>query len=160
MSSFSRRTFFASLTALAACGFEPVYKDGGSADGLRDNIRMFDPTTRDEFELVSRLEERLGRNRSAQYVLLVSLNTASEGLAISGSNDITRFNLTGTANFQLRDVETEEVVFSDAVNTFTSYSASQQSVATRVAQRDAERRLMVLLADKITSQLLLNADLL
>ncbi len=158
MSLFNRRIFVASLTALAACGFEPVYKDGGSADGLRGKIRMFTPNTRDEFALVSRLEERLGRSVGAQYTLLVRLTTASEGLAISGSNDITRYNLTGTANYQLQDVATEEIVFSDAVNTFTSYSASQQSVATRVAQRDAERRLMVALADKITSQLLLNAD--
>ncbi|MFY0693284.1 MAG: hypothetical protein JXR14_15335 [Paracoccaceae bacterium] len=158
MSSFDRRALLISLAALAGCGFEPVYKTGGTADGLRGAIRVTPPTTRDEYALVSRLEDRLGFGEAARYELRVVLQTDSEGLAITGTNEISRYNLLGTATYLLRDLATNQVVLTDKVNSFTSYSASEQPVATLTAERDAQERLMVALADKITSQLLLNAD--
>ena len=158
MSSFDRRALLISLAALAGCGFEPVYQSDGTADGLRGAIRVNPPTTRDEYALVSRLEDRLGFGEAARYELRVFLQTESEGLAITGTNEISRYNLLGTASYALRDLSTNQVVLTDRVNSFTSYSASEQPVATLTAERDAQERLMVALADKITSQLLLNSD--
>lgn len=145
------------LLLLASCGFEPVYGTGGSADGLRGSVLVDEPTTRNSFDLVVQLEERLGRARAPQYGLLVTLGVSEEGLAISGSNDITRFNLLGTASYVLRDLGSDAAVYEGEVNTFTSYSASAQPVATLAAERDAKTRLMRALADKITSDLLINS---
>lgn len=153
----SRRAVLFGLLALPACGFEPVYGTGGSANGLRGSIQMDEPQSRNEFLLNEQIELRLGRASAPQYGLAVVLNIDEEGLAISDSNDIERFNLLGKAEFVLRDLSSNAPVFSGSVNTFTAYSASQQPVATLTASRDAEARLMVALADKITSQLLLNA---
>lgn len=157
MSLFDRRTVLISLAALAGCGFEPVYKKGTSGASLRSQIAMFQPQTRDEYELVARLEERLGRNPGAPYLLDVTLRTDSEALAISRSNDIERYNLSGQATYRITDPDAETTILRGEVNTFTAYSASQQPVATLAAQRDAERRLMVALADKITSEIVLSA---
>ena len=143
---------------LAGCGFEPVYGPEGTASGLRGLIQMDEPQNRNEFLLNEQIEQRLGRAPAARYGLKVDLNIRQEGLAISGSNEIERFNIIGNAGFILRDLSTNQPLLTDDVNTFIAYSASQQPVATRAAERDAMERLMTALADKIVTQLLLNAD--
>ncbi|PTX57713.1 LPS-assembly lipoprotein [Litoreibacter ponti] len=157
MSSFNRRFLLLALPALAACGFEPVYGTGGSATKLRGQVVVDAPTDRNSFDLIARLEERLGRPQAPQFGMSVVLSLREEGLAISDENNITRFNLLGTATYVLRDIGSGEQVYKGTVNTFTAYSASSQPVATVSAERDAQSRLMVALADKITSDLLINS---
>lgn len=160
MSLSNRRSFvagFLGLTALAGCGFEPVYGTNGSASGLRGAILVDEPKDRQQFQLTEQLETRLGRANGAKYGLKVTLTVKEEGLAITGSNDITRYNVLGVADFVLRDLATGQPVLSDKVNTFTAYSASSQPVATLAAERDATARLMTALADKIVSKLLINS---
>ncbi|RLJ51913.1 LPS-assembly lipoprotein [Litoreibacter meonggei] len=157
MSSFNRRFLLLALPALAACGFEPVYGTGGSAEGLRGSILVDEPTTLDSFNLVAQLEQRLGRAQAPVYGMSVTLKVEEKGLAISGSNDITRYNVLGTAVYVLRNLGSDEQVYKGTVNTFTAYSASAQPVATLAAKRDASERLMTALADKITTDLLINS---
>lgn len=157
MSSFNRRFLLLALPALAACGFEPVYGTGGSAEGLRGSILVDAPTTRDSFNLVAQLEQRLGRAQAPVYGMSVALSVEEKGLAISDTNNITRYNILGRADYVLRDLATDDELYKGSVNTFTAYSASVQPVATLAAERDANARLMSALADKITSDLLLNS---
>ncbi|WP_298259677.1 LPS assembly lipoprotein LptE [uncultured Litoreibacter sp.] len=158
MSSFSRRFFLLALPALtAACGFEPVYGTGGSAEKLRGSILVDEPTTRDGFDLVAQLEQRLGRAQAPTYGMTVTLTVEENGLAISDTNDIERYNVLGRADYVVRNLSTNEDVHSGKVNTFTAYSSSVQPVATLAAERDATSRLMIALADKITSDLLINS---
>jgi LPS-assembly lipoprotein len=158
MSSFNRRTFLLAPLALTACGFEPVYGTGGTAQNLRGKILVDTPTDQDSFDMAAQLEQRLGRAQAPIYALKVTTTIDEEGLAISGSNDIERFNLIGVAAYTLTRLGTKETVLKGRVNTFTAYSASQQPVATLAAERDATRRLMLALADKITAELLINSD--
>ena len=157
MSSFNRRFLLLALPAVAACGFEPVYGTGGSAEGLRGSIIVDEPTTQNSFNLVAQLEQRLGRAQAPTFGMSVKLSVEEQGLAISGSNDITRYNVLGSAAYVLRDLGTGKSVYEGKVNTFTAYSASAQPVATLAAERDANARLMNALADKITSDLLINS---
>ena len=157
MGSSNRRLFLLSALAVAGCGFEPVYGTDGVARDLRGSILVDQPTTRNEFTLVEHLERRLGRAAAPRYGLSVVLSVEEEGLAITGSNNITRFNVLGKADFVLRDFATGAPVYQDNVDTFTSYSAASQTVATGTAERDAQDRLMVALGDKITAKLLSRA---
>jgi LPS-assembly lipoprotein len=157
MSSFNRRFLLLALPALAACGFEPVYGTGGNAEGLRGSILVDEPTTRDSFDLVAQLEQRLGRAQAPTYGMTVKLKIEEKGLAISDTNNIERYNVLGNADYVVRDLGTNEEVYKGSVNTFTAYSASTQSVATLAAERDANTRLMKALADKITTDLLINS---
>lgn len=154
----SRRLIVLSLLALAGCGFEPVYGTNGEASALRGTVLMDEPTNRQQFQLNEQIELRLGRATAPRYGLAVALTVREEGLAISRSNDITRFNILGKADYVLRDLTTGAPVTKGSVDTFTAYSASEQPVATLAAERDATKRLMTALADKIVSQLLINAD--
>lgn len=169
MSSSDRRLFLtrtaaqliggaAGLSALGACGFTPVYGPAGSAAGLRGTIRVDDPTTRRSFVLVGRLEERLGRPSAPRYDLGYSLSTRSEGVAISASNNIERYNLFGTVAFALRPLGGDTALTRGTVTNFTSYSTTALTVGTLAAEQDAYDRLMISLADLVVSRLLTTAS--
>lgn len=145
------------LAPLAACGFTPVYAPGGSGSALRGQIRAEAPSTRLGFEMVARLEDRLGRGDAAIYDLSYAIATEQSGLAITGADDITRVNITGTLRYTVVARGTEQQVTSGEVSTFTAYSTTGSPVATAAARRDAEDRLMIALADQMVSRLISTA---
>jgi len=159
MSSSDRRTFLGLLAAapLAGCGFSPVYAPGGAGLVLRDRVEVAAPDDRLGFVLVSRLEERLGQSASPDYVLNYVIETRESGLAITGTNDITRINLTGRVAFTVTEALTGVQVHAGSVSSFSAYSTTGSTVATATAERDAEDRLMTILADQMMSRLMASA---
>ncbi|WP_415401225.1 LPS assembly lipoprotein LptE [Tateyamaria sp. SN3-11] len=139
--------------ALAACGFTPVYGPGGAGTQLQNRVQVDRPIDRDGFLLVQRLEERLGRAGDPAYTLAVDLNVGREARAIDSDGDIRRFHMIGDATYTLTEMATGAVVRSDTVDNFVGYSATGTTVATLAAQRDAQERLMTILADEIVLQL-------
>ena len=89
MSSFNRRSVLA-LLALGGCGFTPALGTGGAAQGLMGTVRAQDPKDQLDYDLVGRIEERLGRPQVAMYDLTYSTQTNTEGVAITGEGAITR----------------------------------------------------------------------
>lgn len=156
MSSSERRHFLMLLAALpvAACGFAPAYGPSGAAAGLQGRIRVDDPSDKNGFDLVERLEERLGRPEAAIYALSFSIATKPIGVGITPENAITRYNLTGSIDWGLTDTATGTRLTGGRVNSFTSYSATGSTVAGLAAEQDAAMRLMRLLADQIVTRLI------
>ncbi len=141
--------------ALAACGYEPALAPGGSAETLRGSIVIADPSDVEGFALVRALEERLGQAQSPSYRLDANIRIADEGVGILPDQTITRFQVSGIVDYELSALDTGERVSSGRVANFTSYSATSTTVATTAAQRDAEQRLMVTLAEQIYEELVL-----
>ena len=139
MSLFDRRSLLILPLALAACGFTPVYAPGGTAAALRGQVTVQDPATREGFLLLQELETRLGRGNGT-YGLAYDLSITEEGLGITRTGDITRFNLVGQVDYTLFDFA-------------TGYSATGDTVEALAAERDARARLMRVLADQITTEL-------
>lgn len=154
MSLFSRRSLLLAPLVLAACGFSPVYAPGGVADGLNGTITVQDPTEKRGFDLVQRLEERLGRPKNARFQLAYSITTTTSGVGITTENAITRFNILGVIDWTLSDKTTGVRVTGGRVQSFTSYSATGSTVAGLAAQEDANLRLMRILADQIVARLI------
>jgi len=154
MSSFNRRSFLLTPLALAACGFTPAYGPNGPARTLQSSIRVADPSDKNGFDLVERLEERLGRPKAERFDLTYSIKTTAVGVGITPDNAITRYNLNGTIDWALTNRATGTRVTGGEVKSFTSYSATGSTVAGLAAQEDAARRLMRILADQITARLL------
>lgn len=154
MSSFSRRTVLLLPLALAACGFTPAYAPGGAATKLLGTVRVQDPTTKNGFDLVERLEERLGRPQTIRYDLAYTITTEAVGVGITTENKITRFNLRGVIDYTLTDRASGARVAGGRVQNFTAYSATGSTVAGLAAQEDAAYRLMRILADQITARLI------
>lgn len=138
---------------VTACGFQPVNAPGGAGSTLQNRVLVDPPVDRQGFLLVRQLEERLGRAADPAFALSVDLRLAQEDRAIDPDGDIRRFHLIGTAIYTLTDKATGTVLRTDTINSFVGYSATGTTVATLAAKRDAEERLMTILADQIVQQL-------
>ena len=158
MSLFNRRAVLLMPLAVAACGFAPAYGPGGAANGLTGTIRAADPTDKNAFDLVARLDQRLGRPNADRYDLTYSITTQAVGVGITPDNAITRYNLKGAVDWTLTDRGTGARLTGGKVECFTSYSATGSTVAGLAAEEDAALRLMHILADQIVTRLIASAD--
>ncbi len=152
-----RRTFLISLAALAGCGFTPVYGPEGGGGRLLNAVALPEPDRRYTYDFNARFEERLGR-ASGPYFLKRQVQVDSNGLGSLADGQTTRYQLTGRATYSLSLVDSEEVLISGQTDAFTGYSATGSTAATQAAERDAKRRLMVILADQVIDRLMLDAD--
>lgn len=159
MSLYSRRRFGMTLAAatITGCGFTPIYGPKGKGAALLGQISMGQPKNRNAYLLQQRIEERLGRAPSGDWLLIPQITTANISLGYTEDGKITRYNISGTADYTLQRAGIQEVSKQGKVQHFTSYSATGTTVATLAAERDARARLMTILADQIIDQLLLVA---
>jgi LPS-assembly lipoprotein len=112
-----------------------------------------DPTDKNGFDLVERLEERLGRPEAVRYDLTFTITTEAVGVGITTANEISRFNLKGAVDYTLTERATGRRVAGGRVQNFTAYSATGSTVALLAAEEDAATRLMRILADQIVARL-------
>ena len=148
-----RRFIFLSLVA-GGCSFSPVYKSDFGPGFLKGKIVLPTPRDRDDYMLYSKLEENFGQLENPLFKLSVLYKITEKGLGSLGS--ITRYNLIGSANFRLVEISTNTLIISDKLKTFTSHSASSQTLATETAARAARDRLMASIADQITTSIIMN----
>ncbi|KAA2313370.1 hypothetical protein DL237_12610 [Pseudooceanicola sediminis] len=147
----------ATLAALSACGFTPAYAPGGGADRLLNVTRLPDPDSGDSYILVRELEQRLGRPQSPLYDLGLKLSVSEAALAITTDGTTTRFNVVGDLSYTLRDIASGTQIGAGRVTNFSGYSATGTTVATQAAQRDAHKRLVIMLANMLMPRLIADA---
>ncbi|SFJ80020.1 hypothetical protein [Jannaschia pohangensis] len=141
-------------TLLSACNFTPVYGPGGGGGALRGAILVTEPDTDIDFAFVRRVEERLGLPSAPRFDLTYTLATTENALAIDGSNNIERFNIEGRLAWQVIPMGDTTPVLSGSEASFTAYAATGSTISTLESRRDAERRLAIILADKVVARLL------
>ena len=154
MSLYNRRKFIFLSLATTGCSFSPVYKSDLGPEFLRGKIVLPKPGNRDDYMLYSKLEENFGQLENPVFSLSVSYGVSSKGLGSLGS--ITRYNLIGSANFRLVEISTGTLIVSDKLKAFTSHSASSQTLATETAARAARDRLMVSIANQVSTSIMMN----
>lgn len=144
-------------TGLASCGFAPVYgtPGGGALDGA---VRVAEPDTEFGFAFVRRFEERLGRASAPRYDLAYAIAMTDTALAIDGSNRITRYNVEGRLDWTLVPVGGGDPVLRARETAFTAFSASGSTISSFESERDARRRLAIVLADKVVTRVLAEAS--
>ncbi|MEL6582316.1 MAG: LPS assembly lipoprotein LptE [Pseudomonadota bacterium] len=158
MSWSSRRGFVLGALALSGCGFQPLYQRGQAASELRNQIMVERVSGREGFFFREKLRERLGAPTDPIYRLSVRIDTAQTGLAITQTADVTRYNINGTARFQLVRLGDRASVLRGDVRAVAGYSATGSAFATQVAERDARERLATTLAEKVASRVLISAE--
>lgn len=158
MSSSDRRVFLIGLTALAGCGFTPVYGPGGQAEGLRGRIEVAAPKDEEGYALVDRLEQRLGQPAGADLGLTAQIYISEEAVGFLRDGSISRYNVSGRVDWQLTRLSDDVEVMQGSERSFATYSATSTTVATIFARRDARRRLMIIIADRILQDIVLRAD--
>ena len=155
-----RRAFLvAGLAALSACGYQPLYGERGAAgeSAAADlaAIRIVPIAERGGQMLYNALLDRMnptGRPGSPRYVLEVRLSEGTQSIGVRRDEIATRANLLQTARFELRDAQSDVVLFRGVADATMSYNIVQQRYATLVAEGDARRRGVELLADDVRLQ--------
>lgn len=142
------------LLSLSACGFAPVFGPEGQDSDLRGRIDVAVPGDEEGFDFVKRLEDRLGLPQAADLSLTADIRIGQESVGFLPDGEISRFNVIGEVDWRVARVGDGSVVVSGSERSFTSYSATSTTVATEFAERDARRRLMVILADRVVTDLL------
>lgn len=148
----------AAIAALSGCGFAPVYGRGTAASATRGRISVSRISGLLGFTLRTRLTARLGPADAASHQLKVTVDISRRGLAVSRENEITRYNLTGTAKYTLTPIGETGKTARGSVRAFAAYSATASPFATRSAEQDARERLALALADQIASRLAVTAE--
>jgi LPS-assembly lipoprotein len=160
MSSPDRRTVLrlplgaALLPLLAACGFTPAYGPGGGAKALAGRVQTPEPSDRRAYDLVARLEERLGRGEAAVWRLDYEIAAKALGVGITPDGAVTRYHLTGQVTWRLVRLRDGVAVLEGREDSFTAYSATGSTIAALAAEDDARTRLMRILADRIVTRLI------
>lgn len=140
--------------ALAACGFRPAYGPTGAASGIYGQLRATDPVDKNSYDFVTAIEARLGRTKTPRFGLDYTITTEVVGAGYSTDNAITRYNLKGKAVWSLIDLAAGSKLAGGTAQNFTSWSATGATVAGLAAEQDAALRLMTILADQITAEIL------
>lgn len=151
------------VSALAACGFQPVYMPtasgkAGVAQRELAAIHVNLIPDRPGQELRQALQDRLEMGSDGvarRYDLTVGFGVAGEGIAIQSDNSATRIRFIGNANWTLTAQDPGRTKLSsgyakavDALNVFnTQYFASD------LETEAVTKRLAESLADQITIQL-------
>jgi LPS-assembly lipoprotein len=156
-----RRALLAALAALAACGFTPLYAPGSPAAGMAGRVEVAVVEGAPGFAMREELTARLGPATAPTHRLDITLRLEQTGVALTEQDVTTRYNVTGTADYALVPLAGGPPVASGTVRAITGYSAPEtvtsSAFASLAAQRDAERRLAVDLADRIVQRLALAA---
>ena len=158
MSLFNRRWLLIGFLSLTACGFEPIYGVDKPANKIMGKIDVEVSNGRNAYELRDRLIERLGvLKNDPTYLLKYTFSIKSKNLTISKDNDVTRYTLQGETNFDLVDLTSKKVIYTNTIVSNTAYSATAGTYPTAIAERDANVRLSRDMADKIVTLLLITA---
>lgn len=139
------------LAAVSGCGFSPAYGPGGVAEDLRGRVEIAAPSDEEGFALVRRLEERLGQATSPDLFLTADIFIAEEAVGFLPDGAISRYEVVGRVDWRVTGDGV--AVASGSERAFTGYSATSTTVATIIARRDARRRLMVMIADRIAADI-------
>ena len=153
--------FFAvvSMLALSGCGFRPLYAVGTTPEGMDTYFgQVFvEPIPgRQGVHLRNQLLDALtpsGTPSGAAYRLGIKLEDIKEGLAIQANTQITRYNYTLIAKYELRDAVSGEMLDRGTTRAIAAYNVVNSQFGTQSAERDAQERAAREAGEEIRLQL-------
>ena len=140
---------------IASCSFEPAWiaKDN-KIKNLWQRVDIKEPTTSNEFRLNRYLASRIGLARDAEFFLEYELFTETKRTALSFDGKAYRIRILGEVKFSLLHSQKDTILLSSSVKDSLGYSDAILAVTDQASERDAYKRLMVLLGDRIVDELL------
>jgi LPS-assembly lipoprotein len=142
---------------LCACGLHPLYGNSGNGGNLADTLsEVFVEQIPDRVGYQLRndlldLFNATGRAENAAYRLRLRLNEEEQAVALQTNTNITRYNYTLRAHYELVPKGSTEVVKSGDLTTLTAYNvaAAPFLFGTVTAERDAKDRAANDIAERI-----------
>ena len=139
---------------LSSCGFQPLYKSGGSSDEATlatvEVVQIKDRVGQQLRNLLTEGFSPRGRSARTDYRLTVTLTESKAGLAIKKDETATRANLTIHAEFILVALQNPRLgTFAGRALSTNSYNILTSDFATLSAERNARNRALRTLAEEI-----------
>jgi LPS-assembly lipoprotein len=146
--------------ALSACGFHPLYGTMGSNPGAQvmfgtvyvPPIELENAGYELRNDLADLMQAKVRPDNTTLYELQVTLADRRQPIAIQNVEvpvgpqttlkevDITRYNYTLTAKYQLVDRKTQKVLTKGTESSLSAYDVAASPYATLVAQQDVQAR--------------------
>ncbi len=136
----------AAAAASSGCGFRPLYAVGTTPEGVSSYFTQVfvEPIPgRQGVHLRNQMMDALtpeGTPSAAAYRLGIKLEDIKEGLAIKENTQITRYNYSLSAKYELRDSVSGEVLDHGTARAIAAYNVADSQFATQSAERDAQER--------------------
>lgn len=137
------------LFLLAGCGFHPMY--GSALEPQLTAIYVEPIPDRDGYELRNQLIDLLhsdGTKAGKHYILKVTLNETSQGIALRNDATITRYNQTLDVHYVLTDARGTQLTEGDQTN-LSAYNVADSPYATLAASQDSSKRAAQDIAERI-----------
>lgn len=130
------------VLAAAGCGFEPLYgrKSAGDIEAQLSSVKIQTISGRVGQQLHNYLLDRInrdGRPETPLYLLSVTIEVSTTRLGIERDERATRTKLVLSADVQLQDIATEEVLLARSARSTNSYNIVDSAISTRSAELDA-----------------------
>ena len=148
-----RALTLAACMLLSGCGFDPLY--GSHTAPQLAGIFVEPIPDRDGYEMRNQLIDLFnsdGQEAGKRYRLKITLNEASQGIALQNDATITRYNQTLNAHFVLSDAQ-GTLLYQGDQSEWTAYTVVPAPYATFSAQIDSSKRAAQDLAERIRLQL-------
>jgi LPS-assembly lipoprotein len=151
--------------ALAACGFQPLYKKDAFDQGVTHEltqIKVLNVKAKErEYDrlgqqLNSLLRRRLNPNgvaRTVRYRLENDLNVSLTRTGIQITEEATRARLTVRVAFRLYEAGTNRVLYRGTEQSINSYNVVDSQYATLSAEKDAAERAIREISDSLRLRL-------
>lgn len=153
-SGFPRNALLMVLVlGLPSCGFAPVYGNNASTEGVLRHVAMEDPSSQVEYVFLKAVEERIPPPQNPRYRIEYQVVLSHQGLDVIG---VSRVQVIGNVVARFIDLDTNAVKFVTVVDAFTGYTTGGGGFQD-VRRRDAEARLMQILADNFITRLMVQS---
>lgn len=145
---------------LAGCGYRPLYGDRGTVGGADvrkylAEVKISGIADRRGQILRNYLLDRMnpaGEPAQARYVLSVTTTESSRITDSRADGTATRSDLVVVARFNLRDANSDAVVYVDRTEGVSTFNLLTNRFASVSSEDEARRRAMELIADQISLQ--------
>lgn len=145
----------AGAVGLSGCGFTPMYAQSSYGGSLDDIAVQLSEHSRGGFLLQQRLNDAFGRHGDqASWKLVVEPSSRRTPRGVRVNNVASRYELTMTVKFELRDAATGKVALQDEVAAMATYDSADQPYAGLSAEQDGEARVAAQAADLIRLRLM------
>ncbi|MBE7636089.1 hypothetical protein GUA87_04480 [Sneathiella sp. P13V-1] len=147
------------LFMAGACGFQPLYGRTGNNAKVQAQLSqtyVLPIEGRTGQILRNNLLDRVtptGVPANAQYRLSVQLTHKKSGVAIDKTASTNRYNLNLRANYTLTDSTGKIAFYNGVAQSISSYNVVDSDFANLSAEKNAEKRSAIVLAEEIHRQL-------
>lgn len=141
------------LTALGACGFQPLYAEADGQGGGRLAVDVQRIAEREGQVLRAALRRAFDQDRPAEFVMTVRLSERIDDIAVDGRGDVIRKRMTLAAKWTLADPAAApgtRPLTGDA-RAFEAFNILRSDFANLSAERAARERAARRLADQIAA---------